>query len=71
MSRFSVLGTDIGCEMFKLLELLRGGKFSVQRAGFCWLKVGLTGVAMSDWLEALVTSTKEIPSLTVLEAIEF
>ena len=55
--------------MFKLLELLSGGKFSVQRVGFCWAKVGLTGVAISDWLEALVSSAKGILSLTVLGAI--
>ena len=57
--------------MFKLLELLSGGKFSVQRDGFCWVKAGLTGVAISDWLGALVTSAKEILSLTMLRAIEF
>ena len=43
----------------------------MQRVGFCWVKAGLIGVAISDWLEALVTSPKEIPSLTVLGAIEF
>ena len=57
--------------MFKLFELLSGGKFSVHSVGFCWAKAGITGVAISDWLEAMVTSEKEIPSLTVLEAIEF
>ena len=41
--------------MFILLELLSGGKFSVQRVGFCWAKAGLIGVAISDWLKALVT----------------
>ena len=71
MSSFSILGTNVGWEMFKLLELLSRGKFSVQGVGFSWVKAGLTGLAISDWLGTLVTSAKEIPSLTELGTIEF
>ena len=35
------------------------------------MEVGLVGIAIWDWLDAFAASTKEIPSLTVLDTIVF
>ena len=71
ISRFSVFEMGGGWEIFVLLEFCSRGKFSELKVGLNWMETGLIGLAILDWLAALATSAKDVPSLTVLEAIEF